>query len=329
MMYYPERIKQAPLIGYTGFGGGATGLCGVGAGGCPNTSTFVGSRCYTAAGYVSSWVSSMEYLTIQTTSNGSDFGDLTGPDFHDGCSNGTRGVFGGYHGPGAMDYITCDTGSNASDFGNLTSDRGPGAASDGAYALFGAGYFSSQWHKAIDYVCVATPADATDFGDCTFGKHGLKGISDDVRAIFGGGENSASGGWTNIIDYVTVQTPGDASDFGDMTDGRHGYAGYGNGTRGIMAGGDTGSWGDTIEYITAASTGNASDFGDLTQSRYGFGGACDATRGVHTGGYATSGGGGANLNYIDYITISSTGNATDFGDLYEPRRSHACLSGGS
>ena len=41
-------------------------------------------------------------------------------------------------------------------------------------------------------------------------------------------------------------------------------------------------------------------------------GACSsATRGLTAGGFDT----GANTNVIDYVTIASAGNATDFGDL--------------
>jgi hypothetical protein len=54
---------------------------------------------------------------------------------------------------------------------------------------------------------------------------------------------------------------------------------------------------------------------------------------VFAGGY----GSGANVNIIDYITIASTGNATDFGDLLATARSlcgmsstvRACFAGGN
>ena len=319
------------MTGLSGYGGGATGLGFVGAGVCTNTGVILGSRMYTASS--NDGTNAIEYVTIQTTGNGTDFGDLSdNGSIKDGCSNGTIGLFGGSRGSGEIDYFTCSTSGNATKFGNLTSDRGPGCGTDGCYALFGAGWNSGQNHRAIDYVCIATPGNASDFGDCTAGRHGIKGISDQVRVVFGGGEND-SGGWTDVIDYVTVQTPGNASDFGDMTVARHGYAGYGNGTRGIMACGKEGrssnDWTAAIDYITIDTTGNASDFGDATAARYSMGGACDATRGLQAGGYQTQGGGGSNLDVIDYITIDTTGNASDFGDLLVSRRSHACLSGGS
>jgi len=49
-------------------------------------------------------------------------------------------------------------------------------------------------------------------------------------------------------------------------------------------------------------------------------------RGVFGGGFAT---GGIYSNIIDYITISSTGNTTDFGDLTLARYGLTATSNGS
>ena len=75
-----------------------------------------------------------------------------------------------------------------------------------------------------------------------------------------------------------------------------------------------------IDYITIASTGNATDFGDSTQSRYLSTGASSPTRATFAGGFAYGNDGGGTaingtVNIIDAVTIASTGNATDFGDL--------------
>ena len=65
----------------------------------------------------------MDYITIATTGNATDFGDLTvARRFFAGVSSSTRGVFGG--GPTnqcVMDYITIATTGNATDFGDLTT----------------------------------------------------------------------------------------------------------------------------------------------------------------------------------------------------------------
>ena len=76
---------------------------------------------------------------------------------------------------------------------------------------------------------------------------------------------------------------------------------------------------NVIDYVTIGSTGNATDFGDLTNYGNSFNGTSNGTRGV----YQTNGGSTTNYFYsgssigtetLNYITIASTGNATDFGD---------------
>ena len=52
------------------------------------------------------------------------------------------------------------------------------------------------------------------------------------------------------------------------------------------------------------------DFGNLTDSRGTAAGATNTIRGCFGGGYDPT-----RKNTIDYITIASTGDAADFGDL--------------
>ena len=71
-----------------------------------------------------------------------------------------------------------------------------------------------------------------------------------------------------------------------------------------------------MDYVTIGSAGNATDFGDLSVVRNHADGASSNTRGLFMGGYNTSESStSSRLNTIDYITIASTGNASDFGDL--------------
>jgi len=85
-----------------------------------------------------------------------------------------------------------------------------------------------------------------------------------------------------------------------------------------------------IQYVTVSTTGNAADFGSttITTSAHSFycGAAANATRCViQSGGYV---GGGAS-NIIEYVTMSTLGNATDFGDqVNNEEQSHqVCTSG--
>jgi hypothetical protein len=71
---------------------------------------------------------------------------------------------------------------------------------------------------------------------------------------------------------------------------------------------------NVIDFVTMASIGNATDFGDLTVARYALsGGVSSPTRGVFGSGVGASP--FPQLNNIDFVTIASAGNATDFGDM--------------
>ena len=69
-----------------------------------------------------------------------------------------------------------------------------------------------------------------------------------------------------------------------------------------------------MEYVTIATLGNASNFGDLSVKRSMLASCASSTRAVWGGGYIYPSP-AVTYNTIDYVTISSTGNAIDFGDL--------------
>ena len=96
--------------------------------------------------------------------------------------------------------------------------------------------------------------------------------------------------------------------------------------RGVFAGGIVSSAAsNVIDYITITSTGNAQDFGDLTTGRYNHAtnNCSSSTRGISSAG---GNNGSATDNVITYITIASTGDAADFGDLLASRYSAVQLS---
>ena len=127
----------------------------------------------------------------------------------------------------------------------------------------------------------------------------------------------------NTIQYITIATTGNSVDFGDLTRKTSAWGALSNSTRGVWGGGYT----NAMEFITIASTGNATDFGTLTANRGFTMGASSSTRGLFAGGREPASPNAA-LNTIDYITILTTGNAVDFGDLYTPTFSHSGLSNG-
>ena len=132
------------------------------------------------------------------------------------------------------------------------------------------------------------------------------------RGFVAGG--NVPGGKTNGIQSINFSTLATDTAFGDITSARGGPAGAASRTRGIVAGGGEPSRVNKIDFfaMTSRFSGiSASDFGDLTQGRSTDGGGLSSeTRAVIAGGTTPS-----NSNVIDFITIASTGDAVDFGDL--------------
>ena len=125
----------------------------------------------------------------------------------------------------------------------------------------------------------------------------------------------------NEIDFITFSSKGDATDFGNSQNNRAYMKGLSNQTRGISGGGYNIT--TEIDFVTIASTGNAQDFGNLTQTAGGGpGGAASPTRGVFSGGYINPGT-LQSLNTLQYITIATTGDSQDFGDLTVSKRAHS------
>jgi len=269
------------------------------------------------------YVNVLEYRNISSTGNPSDFGDLVyGQQRFGALSNAgyNRGVFGGGDRSGStptsyMGYITINTPGNASTFGNLSVSRnliaGTSNATNGR-GVFGGGY-SFAYHNEIDYITINTTGNATDFGDLRIRRYGVGACSNGTtnRGVFAGGYGSE--GRYNEIDYITITSTGNASDFGDLRDRDYYSCGLSNGAsnRGVF-----GLFNERAEldYITINTTGNASNFGNLgTVQRRTGGGCSNNTRGILAGGYRDS---NSSFVYnIDYITIATTGNSANYGNL--------------
>ena len=270
----------------------------------------------------------MKYLSIQSGGLTTDFGDmLVAMDSNAGTGNATRGlIIGGDTAPtnltDTIQYITFATTSNATDFGNTSSARRLVAAlANNTRAVYGGGTAAPVGSdlNEIEYITIATTGNATDFGDLTQTLDATSALSSPTRGVFIQGMNPASAR-LNVMEYITIASTGNATDFGDTTAvGKRPSTGS-NSTRGVYAGGDTAA-GDTNEtnvigYITIASTGNATDFGDLVLAvtSPANGQACSPTRMLVSGGNAP---GTTYNNIIQMITIETTGNAVDWGDLTE------------
>ena len=150
---------------------------------------------------------------------------------------------------------------------------------------------------------------------------GLKGFTTGggayTNAAGGGSAQGPSNGYLQQIDYWTINDNTQATDFGDLNMTQPNYTyGASNNTRGVISSGYQGSGtaANQIDYITCATAGNASDFGDQSVERTcSMGAVGNGTRGIFGNGYSF--GQNGYVNTIDYVTIATTGNATDFGDM--------------
>jgi len=114
----------------------------------------------------------IDYVTIASTGNATDFGNLTvaRDSAPTGATNGTRGCFAGGAAPGVswmnvIDYITIATTGDASDFGDLTAAVAYARAnSDGTKGVWAGGDIAS-YSNVIEYINIASTGNASDFGD--------------------------------------------------------------------------------------------------------------------------------------------------------------------
>ena len=269
------------------------------------------------AGGCTPLTSSIDLFNIQSQGNSLKFGSLqSGAIFgNQMCASSTRGISGGGAQPtirNFLDFITIATESNSTDFGDLqSSKRDIGALSNQTRGIWTGGNPGSSPNTTdqIDFVTIATTGDASDFGNLTASMKEVQSTSSPTRGIMGGGNTVPA--TINTIQFITIASTGNASDFGDLTRTASSLGAVSSGTRGVFANGGS----NTIDFITIASAGNASDFGDSTLLRA----QCTATmsnsiRGVFAGGYQPSPN-STDTNTVDFITIATTGNASDFGDI--------------
>ena len=183
--------------------------------------------------------------------------------------------------------------------------------------IFGGRNASNAMINSVQRITLSTTGNSTDTCDLTGTTgFGCVGGASSTRGVQAHGLNG-SFQRVNTVDYTTFATTGNASDFGNMTNSRAYLTGLSSATRFLVVGGgvsDTDSTLNYIDYFTIASTGNGTDFGDTNaKSAYGAGGA-SPTRGIYSNGM-TNIGSGTNSNVVEFVTIASAGNATDFGNL--------------
>jgi hypothetical protein len=235
--------------------------------------------------------------------------------------------------------VAFGTSGNAASFASLTQARSYiGACSSSTRGVWAGGRNTSDDDvNTIDFITLASGGGGSDFGDLTVARIQPAGASNNTRGLFAGGLSPAQ----SVIDYITIASTGNAISFGSLPVGIYGTGGCASSTRAVWLGGST-SGGDrgrnTIYFVTIATTGNATSFGELNYATLDTTACSNSTRGLVMGGRSGSAASpDVDYNTIEYITIASTGDAVDFGDLTQARRylasaassTYAIRSGGS
>ncbi len=129
-----------------------------------------------------------------------------------------------------------------------------------------------------------------------------------TRGFWAGGE-----GFTNVISFANIETTGNAGDFGDLGTARANGGTAATRVRGLYAGGEPST--SSIQFLTLASQGNSVHNGeDLGSGRRFVTAVSDNDRAIFMGGSEPS-----RVNKIEYISISASSSAIDFGDLVESK----------
>ena len=266
---------------------------------------------------------------IATTGNAVDFGDLmqsnTGAK-GGGFGSATRAILAGGYNPSPLSalitqiqYVVMSSQGGANDFGDLTTAKNgitPASNNTRGILLGGA---TPDYTSEMSSINIQSLGNDSSYGSALEGViRNAAAAQNETKGLFGGGQGP-SANYRSIVSYVFA-TSGSGTKFGELIDDPTSNTAVSNGIRGVFAGGAAPSVTNKIEFVTIATEGNATDFGDLTTARRNLAGCTNRIRGTFCGGHTQSSGSGNNLNTIDFITITSTGDAQDFGDLTAVRR---------
>jgi len=233
---------------------------------------------------------------------------------------GARAVFPlGSNSYNQLDYVNTASTGNSIQFGFLNDTvYESGSLSSSTRGVTAMSYTNPATTNILEFITLSSTGNSQDFGDLTQVNRISGAASNQTRGLFLGGGPSP---FTNLIQYITIASEGvNAQDF----DGNILFSGayitaFASPTRAVAAGG--GAWPGTtniLQFVNIATTGvDAQDFGDLTSNRTMAAGSSNATRGLIMGGRTTTG--TSQVNNIEYVTISTTGNSVNFGDLSAAR----------
>tara|TARA_Y100001963_G_C6719158_1_gene418298 strand:+ start:113 stop:1216 length:1104 start_codon:yes stop_codon:yes gene_type:complete len=291
------------------------------------------------SGYTPNSETTIDYYEIASLGNATDYGDIisTGAAMAGSASNDTRGVIaGGFEGAPAngrintVQALTIPTTGEIFDFGDLTyTTQQATGTSNSTRAVYTSGNsmpLSPVGVLNFNYLIqFSTSGSVQDFGDIRSDASCRQPSTCEtpIRGYCAGGEGTGinSEVYNKNITITTFATLGSSDKFGELSTFRYAGSGVGSVTRGVFIGGTTptpsaDTYQNSIDYITLSTTGEATDFGDVASgnsSASNNNSASNTVRGVFH--HARTADGGTPLNTLEYITIATTGNSTDFGDL--------------
>ena len=273
-----------------------------------------GTRGLFTGGYkVGSVTNVIDYVTISTTGNAIDFGDLPAADqdIVPAGSSRTRGVFrDGNSAP--MFYVTFASTGNTTSFGTsgLTVNRANGLSNE-TRGIHGGGNTSAR--DELEYITIASEGNSVDFGNLATGAFSPGTGASPTRGIFAGCATHPTN-IGNAIEYINIATTGNAADFGDLVASGDGYetASSSNAIKMLAMSNKT------INSIIISTLGNSTDFGDTSNDVDSGGGGCSSST------RALFGGGADPAVSIEYVQFATAGDAIDFGDLTYDANRHGC-----
>ena len=260
----------------------------------------------------STQINTLNLITIATTGNATDFGDLSyGNAYRGGLASSTRGIFANGQGDATYDYVTISSQGGVNDFGEALSNHMGGSTFNDSVRGFRAGGSDPSQTSNIMGMIMASTGSFYNAGELTLVGMYHNGASSSTRGIIFAGTNPGGTITYKNIDVFTMATGGGAIKFGELATERKYPDTAGNTVRALAAGGSQPSTLNSIEFVTIATDGNAQDFGDLhaATSTGKSGVVSSSTRGIFSGFYPT------NTARMDFVTIMSEGNAQDFGDM--------------
>ena len=167
-----------------------------------------GTRGLFVGGRNPSNVDTIDFVTIDTTGNATDFGNRLEAGRQGGATGSrVRGVICGRPVPlhsNVIEFLTFASQGNTQDFGDSTSARAgaPMSVSNGTRGIFAGGAVdaSDTITNLIDYVTIAQTGNAVDFGDLTNPHSDGGRAQSPTRGIIAGGRDNPGGTKLNIIE---------------------------------------------------------------------------------------------------------------------------------